>query len=58
MNRKYFTIADRKSAYNQIPLDEELRRLTQSINGNQQYKLCRLFYGSSIGPAAFNSIYE
>ena len=43
------------SAYNQIPLDEQSRRLTQFVIGNQQYELNRLFSGISIGPAAFSA---
>ena len=43
------------SAYNQMPLDEQSRRLTQLVIGNQQYELIRLFYGISIGPAAFST---
>ena len=43
------------SAYNQTPLDEQSRRLTQFVIGNQQYEFNRLFYGISIGPAAFMS---
>ena len=43
------------SAYNQMPLDEQSRRLTQFIIGNQQYEFNRLFYGRSIGPAAFSA---
>ena len=42
------------SAYNQLPLDEQSRRLTQFVIGNQQYEFNRLFYGISIGPAAFS----
>ena len=42
------------SAYNQMPLDEQSRRLTQFVIGNQQYEFNRLFYGISIGPAAFS----
>ena len=30
-------------------------RLTQFIIGNQQYEFNRLFYGISIGPAAFSA---
>ena len=41
------------SAYNQMPLDEQSRRLAQFVIGNQQYEFSRLFYGISIGPAAF-----
>ena len=44
-----------KSAYNQTPLDEQSRRLTQFVIGNQQYKFNRLFYGISIEPAAFSA---
>ena len=53
INGKYFTTADMNSAYNQMPLDEQSRRLTQFVIGNQQYEFNRLFYGISIGPAAF-----
>ena len=42
-------------AYNQTPLDEQSRRLTQFITGNQQYEFNRLFHGISIGPAAFSA---
>ena len=53
INGKYFTTADMNSAYNQMPLDEQSRRLTQFDIGNQQYEINRLLYGISIGPAAF-----
>ena len=43
------------SAYNQMPLDEQSRRLSQFVIGNQQYEFIRLFYGISIGPAAFSA---
>ena len=43
------------SAYNQMPLDEQSRRLTQFVIGNQQYEFNRLFYGISIVPAAFSA---
>ena len=43
------------SAYNQMPLDEQSRWLTQFVIGNQQYEFNRLFYGISIGPAAFSA---
>ena len=55
INGYYFTTADMNSAFNQIPLDEQSRRLTQFVIGNQQYKFNRLFYGISIGPAAFSA---
>ena len=55
INGKYFTTADMNSAYNQMPLDEQSRRLTQIVIGNQQYEFNRLFYGISIGPAAFSA---
>ena len=54
-NGKYFTTADMNSAYNQMPLDEQSRRLTQFVIGNQQYEFNRLFYGISIGPAVFSA---
>ena len=38
-----------------MPLDEQSRRLTQFVIGNQQYELSRLFYGISIGTAAFSA---
>ena len=37
-----------------MPLDEQSRRLTQFVIGSQQYEFNRLFYGISIGPAAFS----
>ena len=46
------------SAYNQMPLDEQSRRLTKFVIGNQQYEFNRLFYGISIGPAAFSAFNE
>ena len=55
INGKYFTTADMNSAYNQMPLDEQSRRLLQFVIGNQQYEFNRLFYGISIGPAAFSA---
>ena len=55
INGKYFTTADTNHAYNQMPLDEQSRRLTQFVIGNQQYEFNRLFYRISIGPAAFSA---
>ena len=55
INGKYFTTADMNSAYNQMPLDEQSRRLTHFVIGKQQYEFNRLFYGISIGPAAFSA---
>ena len=55
INGKYFTTADMNSAYNQMPLDEQSRRLTQFVIGNQQYEFNRLFCGIFIGPAAFSA---
>ena len=43
------------SAYNQFALDKQPRRVTQIVIGNQQYEFNRLFYGVSIGPAAFSA---
>ena len=43
INGKYFTTADMNSAYNQMPLDEQSRRLTQFVIGNQQNEFNRLF---------------
>ena len=56
INGKHFTTADMNSAYNQLPLDEQSRRLTQIVIGNQQYEFNRLFYGISIEPAAFSAL--
>ena len=56
INGTIFTTADLNSAYNQIPLDEESMRYTHFTIGNEQYCFKRLFYGVSIGPAAFASI--
>ena len=55
INGKNFTTADMNSAYNQMSFDEQSRRLTQFIIGNQQYEFNRLFYGISIGPAVFSA---
>ena len=55
INGKKFTTAIMNTAYNQMPLDEQSRRLTQFVIGNQQYDFNRLFYGISIGPAAFSA---
>ena len=38
-----------------MQLDEKSRRLIQFVTGNQQYEFNRLFYGTSIGPAAFSA---
>ena len=38
-----------------MPLDKQSRRLTQFVFGNQQYEFNRLFYGISIGQAAFSA---
>ena len=38
-----------------MSLDEQSRRLTQFVFGNQQYQFKRLFYRISIGPAAFSA---
>ena len=54
-NGKNFTIADMNSSYNKMLLDEHSRRLTQFVIGNQQYEFNLLFYGISIGPAAFSA---
>ena len=56
INGTIFTTADLNSAYNQIPLDEQSMIYTQFTIGNEQYCFKRLFYGISIGPAAFASI--
>ena len=51
-----FSIADMNSAYNQMPLDKSSQRLTNFVMAGQQYCFKRLFYGISIGPAAFSTI--
>ena len=43
------------SAYTQMPLNEQSRRLTQFVIANQQYEFNRLFFGISIEPAAFSA---
>ena len=55
INGKYFTTADMNSAYNQMLLDKQSRRLTHFVIGFQQYEYNRFFYGISIGPAAFSA---
>ena len=56
INGTIFTTADLNSANNQIPLEIESIRYTHFTIGNEQYCVKRLFYGISIGPAAFASI--
>ena len=43
------------SGYNQMTLDKQPGRPTQFVFENQQYEFNRLFYGISIGPAAFSA---
>ena len=49
------SIADKNSAYNQMRLDKQSQRLTNFVIAGQQYCFKRLFYDTSIGPAAFSS---
>ena len=51
-----FSIADMNSANNQMPLDKPSHRLTNVVIAGQYYCFKRLFYGISIGPAAFSSL--
>ena len=53
IKRKLYTTADMNSADNQMPLDEQSRRLTKLVIGNQQYEFIRIIDGISIRPAAF-----
>ena len=53
-----FSIADMNSECNQKPLNKPSQRLTNFVIAGQQYCLKRLFYGISIGPAAFLIFYE
>ena len=39
-----------------MPLDEQSRHLTETVIGHQQYEFKKLFYGISIGPAAFSAL--
>ena len=55
VNGQYYTAAAMNSAYNQMPLEDQSRQLTQFIIGSQQSEFNRLFYGISIGPAAFSA---
>ena len=50
-----FSIADMNCAYNQMPLDQPSQLLTNFVFAGQHYCFKRLFYGISIGPAAFSS---
>ena len=50
-----FSIADMNSAHNRMPLNNTSQRLTNVVIAGQQYCFKRLFYGNSIGPAAFSS---
>ena len=56
INGTILTTADLNSVYNQIPLDEQSMRYTHFTIGNEQYCFKRLFYGISLGHAAFASI--
>ena len=56
INGTIFKKADLNSAYNRIPLDKQSMRYTNFTIGNEQYCFKLLFYGISIGPAAFASI--
>ena len=56
INGTIFTTAELNSAYNQIRLDEQSMRYIHFTIGNEQYCFKRLFYGISIGSAAFASI--
>ena len=56
INGTIFRTADSNGAYNQIPLDKQSLRYTHFTIRNEQYCFKRLFYGISIGPAAFASI--
>ena len=56
INGQYYTTADLNGAYNQMPLDEQSRRLKQFVIGNQQYEIDRILYGLSKGPAAFSAL--
>ena len=56
INGTIYTTVDLNSAYNQITLDEKSMRYTHFTIGNEQYCFKRLFYGISIGSAAFASI--
>ena len=51
---QYFSAAGMNSAYNQMPLDEQSRVLTQFVIGKQQYENNRLFCGIFIKPEAFS----
>ena len=39
-----------------MPLDEQLRRLTQFVIGNQQNQFKKIFYVIFIGPAVFSAL--
>ena len=55
VNGKYFKTADMNIAYTQTPLDEQSRRFRQFVIEKQQDEVNRLYYGISIGPAAFSA---
>ena len=55
INGQFYTTTDMNSAYKHMPLDEKSRRLTQFVIGKQQYEFNRLFYGISMGSAAFSA---
>ena len=51
----FYTTADMNSAYNQMPVDQQSRRLTQFVIGNQRYEFKRLFYCIFIEQTAFSA---
>ena len=57
INGTIYTTGDLNSAHNQFPLNNESLRYTHFTIGNEQYFFKRLFYGISIGSAAFASIH-
>ena len=52
----YYTTSDMASAYNQVPVSEDTKRLTNFVVGGKQYKFERGFYGLCGLPNFFSRV--
>ena len=58
INGKYFTTADMNSAYNQMPLDEQSRRLTQFVYWKPTIRIQPLILWNIHRTSSIFSFYE